>query len=74
DKRPQSVQVWFKDLGLSIPKKEQSKMSQPLTINWTVVWAGVAAIAALLTALGVPELIKQKLTPQPSPIVSPQKK
>ncbi len=71
DKRPQSVQAWFKDLGLSIPKKEQFKISQPIVINWTLVWAGVAAIATLLTALGVPELMKQKFTPQPTPTGSP---
>lgn len=72
DKRPQSVQAWFKDLGLSIPKQEQFKISQPIVINWTLVWAGVAAIATLLTALGVPELMKQKFTPQPTPTGSPQ--
>jgi serine/threonine protein kinase len=72
DKRPQTMQEWFKNLGLSIPKKEISKTSRPIVINWPVVWAGVAAIAALLTALSVPELIRQKLTPQPTPTVSPQ--
>jgi len=73
NKRPQTMQEWFKNLGLSIPKKEISKTSRSIVINWTVVWAGVAAIAALLTALSVPELIKQKLlNPQPTPTVSPQ--
>ena len=72
NKRPQTMQEWFKNLGLSIPKKEKSETSRPIVINWPVVWAGVAAIAALLTALSVPELIKQKLTPQPTPTVSPQ--
>lgn len=72
DKRPQSIQEWFKNLGLSIPKTEKSAMSRPIVINWTVVWAGVAAIAALLTAFGVPEFMKQKLTPQPTPTISPQ--
>jgi serine/threonine protein kinase len=73
DQRPQSVQVWFKDLGLSIPKNQQSSSLQPMVINWTLVWAGVAAIAALLTALNVPKFIELMLTPQPTPTVSPQK-
>jgi len=80
DKRPQSVQAWFKGLGLSlsIPKNKQFSFLQPIVINWPVDWAGVGAIAglltglaALLTALNVPKFIDRML-PQPTPTVSPQ--
>lgn len=74
DKRPQSVQAWFKDLGLSIPKKEQFKISQPIVINWTAVTATTGLLAlslTFLTSIGVTDKIKQILFPQPTPTVSP---
>lgn len=75
DKRPQSVQAWFKNLGLPIPKKEQSQMSRTVLINWTAVTATTAVLTfflAFLTSIGVTEKIKQILFPQPTPTVSPQ--
>lgn len=74
DKRPQSVQAWFKDLGLSIPKPEQFKISQPIVINWTAVTATTGLLAlslTFLTSIGVTDKIKQILFPQPTPTVSP---
>jgi serine/threonine protein kinase len=75
DKRPQSVQAWFKDLGLSIPKKAKSEISRPISINWTAVTAttgSLAVLLTLLTSIGVTDKIKQLLFPQPTPTVSPQ--
>lgn len=72
NKRPRSVQDWLKALGLSVPQNLKSSNSKSFSINWPVFWAGVAAIAALLTALGIPDLIKQRLIPQQTPTVSPQ--
>jgi serine/threonine protein kinase len=73
--RPQTMQEWFKNLGLSIPKKEKSEISQPIVINWTAVTAitgSFAVLLTLLTAIGVTDKIKQLLFLQPTPTVSPQ--
>jgi hypothetical protein len=72
DKRPQSVQAWFKDLGLSIPKKAKPSSSWSFSINWPVFWTGFTAIVGLLTAFGITDFVKQKLNPSPVPTVSPQ--
>ncbi len=73
--RPQTVQDWWKMLGLSIPKRVKTSSNQAFSINWTVFWLGVTAIAGLLTALGVPQMapkmVEKLLTPQPTPTVSP---
>ena len=68
--RPQSVQDWLKQLGLSVPKGVKTSSNRGCSINWTVFWAGVAAIAAVLTALGVPQMVEKWLN-QPTPKVSP---
>ena len=73
DKRPQTIQEWFKKLGLSIPKGSNSSSSRSISINWPVVWTGIATITGLLTAFGITDLVKQKLNPPPVPTVSPQK-
>ncbi|MGK7883928.1 MAG: serine/threonine-protein kinase [Crocosphaera sp.] len=71
--RPQSVQDWLKQLGLSIPKGEKTSSNSGFSINWAIFWAAIAAIAALLTALGLPQMVEKWLTPQtiPTPTVSP---
>ncbi|MDJ0728621.1 MAG: serine/threonine-protein kinase [Crocosphaera sp.] len=69
--RPQTVQDWLKLLGLSIPKGGKTSSNPGFSINWTLVWAGVAAIATLLTALGVPQMVEKWLTPQQTPTGSP---
>ena len=69
--RPQSVQDWLKQLGLSIPKGVKTSSSLGFSINWTLFWGGVTAIATLLTALGLPQMVEKWLTPQPTPTVSP---
>jgi len=48
DKRPQTMQEWFKSLGLSIPKKAESGNSKPIVINWTAVTATTGLLAVLL--------------------------
>jgi serine/threonine protein kinase len=76
NQRPQSVQEWFKKLGLSIPKKAKSGNSQPIAINWTAVatmTGSLTFLLALLNSIGVMEKIKQVWFPQPTPTVSPQK-
>ncbi|MGK7882023.1 MAG: serine/threonine-protein kinase [Crocosphaera sp.] len=65
--RPQSVQDWLKQLGLSIPKGVKTSSNSGFSINWAIFWAGVTAIAALLTALGLPQMVEKWLTPQPTP-------
>jgi serine/threonine protein kinase len=73
--RPQTMQEWFKNLGLSIPKKAESGNAKPITINWTAVTAttgSLAVLLTLLTSIGVTDKIKQLLFPQPTPTVSPQ--
>jgi serine/threonine protein kinase len=75
DKRPQTMQEWFKNLGLSIPIKAESGNSKPTAINWTAVTAttgSLAVLLTLLTSIGVTDKIKQLLFPQPTPTVSPQ--
>jgi serine/threonine protein kinase len=75
NKRPQTMQEWFKNLGLSIPKKAESGNSKPIPINWTAVTATTGLLAVLLTfltSIGVTEKIKQVLFPQPTSTVSPQ--
>ncbi len=69
--RPPSVQDWLKMLGLSVPKGVKTSSDRGFSINWMVFWAGVTAIATLLTALGVPQMVEKWLTPQPTPTVSP---
>ncbi len=70
--RPQSVQDWLKQLGLSIPKGVKTSSNQGFSINWTVVWAGVAAIATLLTAIAtfLPFILPPK-NPDPSNLPNP---
>ncbi len=76
--RPQSIQDWLKELRLSIPEGVKTSSNSGFSIrsiNWTVFWTGIAAIAALLTALGLPQIVETLLTPQstptPTPTVSP---
>ncbi len=69
--RPQSVQDWLKLLGLSVPNGVKTWPNLRISINWGLFWAGVAAIAALLTGLGIPQMVEKWLTPQPTPTVSP---
>ena len=70
--RPQSVQDWLKQLGLSDAEGEKTSSNRGFSINWTVVWAGVAAIAALLTAIAtlLPFILPPK-NPDPSDLPSP---
>jgi serine/threonine protein kinase len=75
NKRPQTMQEWFKNLGLSIPIQAESGNSKPTAINWTAVTAttgSLAVLLTLLTSIGVTDKIKQLLFPQPTPTVSPQ--
>ena len=68
--RPQSVQDWLKQLGLSIPKGVKASSNRGFSVNWPVFWTGVAAIAALLAGLGFPQMVETWLT-KPTPNVPP---
>ncbi len=69
--RPQSVQDWLKQLGLSIPKGVKTSSNPGFSINWMVLATVVTAIATLLTGLGFPQMVEKWLTPQPNPTISP---
>ncbi len=68
--RPQTVQDWLKMLGLSIDKESVMFPKLAFSINWMVVATVITAIATLLTALGVPQMVEKWLT-KPTPNVSP---
>lgn len=79
--RPQSIQEWLDSLVLKrdTPElgMEQASVSRPTTsqskINWTLFWSAVAAIAALLAGLGIPQLVEHLLN-KPSPNQTPTTK
>lgn len=63
--RPQSVEEWLNSLGLR-SKRSSSKQTIPkYKLNWTVFWAAVAALGALLAGIGIPQIVEHKINNSP---------
>jgi hypothetical protein len=71
DKRPQSIQAWFKKLDTNWKEEEFRPR------DWVLIWTSIGAMATvfglIVTLLDIPGWIKQNFNHQPIPTVSPQK-
>ena len=71
DKRPQSIQAWFKKLDTNW--KEEEFRPHDWVLIWTSIGATATVLGLIVTILDVPWWIKQNFNHQPIPAVSPQK-